>query len=322
MAKGEGTRPTAVVAFSLVAIAVLALGIAAPAARAATEAPDFTLTDIDGVPLNVTMFRGKILLLDFMSTLCTPCKYSLPVLQQVYAGHTDVMDGISISILPTDTNPVLDTFRTNENITWHVSRDTDSVAAKYNVVPIPRIFLVRQDGQIIFDKEGMALGEEESLRAALEARIAEAIGGTSTPVDIQQLSIFALAALAGVSSFFSPCSFPMLPGYIAFFLGLDAKNPGQMTKKRAAASGVLSSLGIILVYGIIGAVLLAVGAAVAPYINLLQPIVGGLLIFMGALMFTPIQYNWIINPFRKLRTRLFPHWTPNEVRTTQGKLFS
>ena len=322
MAKGEGTRPAAVVAFSFAVIAVLALGLAVPVARAATVAPDFSLTDIDGNHVNVTMFRGKILLLDFMYIGCGSCELARPVLQQVFSAHADVMAGVSIDILLIDTDAALRTYRDTHQIPWNMSRDTDGVAARYGVTEVVRIFLVRQDGQIIFDKTGMNPREEESLRAALEEKIAEAIGGTSKPIDLQQLSIFALAALAGVASFFSPCSFPMLPGYIAFFLGLDAKNPGQMTKGRAAASGVLSSLGIILVYGIIGVVLLAVGAVAAPYVNLLQPIVGGLLIFMGALMFTPIQYNWLINPFRKLRARLFPHWTPNEVRTTQGKLFS
>ncbi len=319
---GEGTRHVAAVAFALAAVAVLAAGIAAPVARAVSVAPDFALTDVDGVQLDVAMFRGKVLLLDFMYIGCASCELARPILEEVYDAHPGVMEGISIDILPIDTEVALRNYRNSSGIPWHMARDTDNVAARYGVTEVVRLFLVRQDGLIIYDKTGMNLGEQASLKSALEAKIAEALGGTSTPIDIQELSIFALAALAGVASFFSPCSFPMLPGYITFFLGLDAKGRGQMTKARAAASGALSSLGIILVYGIIGAVLLVVGAAAAPYVTVLQPVVGGLLIFMGALMFTAFQYNWLVNPFRQLRARLFPNWTPNEVRTTQGKLFS
>ena len=43
---------------------------------------------------------------------------------------------------------------------------------------------------------------------------------------------------------------------------------------------------------------------------------------MGAVMFTAVQYNWLVNPFRNVRQKLFPKWTPNQARTVQGKLFS
>ncbi len=319
---GEGTRHRAALAFSLAAVAILAFGIATPAVRGVTQAPDFSLTDVDGVALNLPMFQGKILLLDFMYIGCASCELARPVLQDVYAEHTNAMKGISIDIWATDTDQALRNYRDAHNITWHLARDTDSAMVKYGVQAVVRIFLVDQKGNIIFDKEGLGIGEEASLRSSLESTIQTAIAGTAPPVDIQVVSVFLLAAFAGISSFFSPCSFPMLPGYMAFFLGLEVKGGGKMTKGKAAASGLLSSLGILLVYGIIAAILFATVGAALPYVILLQPIIGVLLIVLGAVMFTAVQYNFLVNPFRKLRVRLFPNWTPNEVQSTQGKLFS
>src|SRR3989475_4163918 len=168
----------------------------------------------------------------------------------------------------------------------------------------------------------MSPGQGTALRNELEATIALALQGKAPAIDFQQLSIFALAALAGVASFFSPCSFPMLPGYMAFFLTLESKAETRMSKRRAVLSGTLSSLGIILVYAIIAGILVVIGAAAVSLVQPLQAIVGGLLIVMGIVMFSAVQYNWLVNPFRALRRRVFPKWTPNEMQTVQGKLFS
>ena len=303
-------------------VAVLALALAFPARAAGSPAPDFSLTDIDGNHLNLTTFRGKILLIDFMYIGCASCELARPVLEDVYAAHSDVMAALSIDIYPTDTEAMLLTYRDQKGIAWHIARDTNDVQGKYSVGAVVRLFLVDQNGILIFDKEGMSLGEEASLRSSLEATIQAALRGEAPGIQLQQVSIYALAALAAVGSFFSPCSFPMFPGYMAFFLGVDTKNAEQRSRRRSVGYGIISSLGIILVYGIIGAVVLAIGAAAAAVVPALQPIVGGILIAMGVLMFTAVQFNFLVNPFRKVRQRLFPNWTPNAVQSTSGKLFS
>ena len=309
------------------AAVVVALAIAGlPAlAAGASQAPDFTLTDIYGNPLRLSDFRGKIVLLDFMYEKCASCEIARPVLVDVYNAHRGVFDGISIDIFTSvDTDASLRAYTQSPDtfIPWHVARDTAAVQTQYNVDAVVYLFLVDQNGYVIYTKQGMSLGSETALRDELEAKIALALQGTAPPIDLQQVSIFALAAIAGVASFFSPCSFPMLPGYMAFFLTLDSKDAARMSKRRAVLSGTLSSLGIILVYGIIAGVLVLIGAAAVAVIPPLQAIVGGLLILMGIVMFTAIQYNWLVNPFRALRHRIFPKWTPNAATTVQGKLFS
>jgi len=309
-------------AVAIITVAVIGL----PALATGTSpAPDFTLTDIYGTPLHLSDFRGKIVLLDFMYERCASCELARPVLVDVYNAHRGVFDGISIDIFTSvDTDASLRTYTRSPDtlIPWHVARDTAAVQTLYNVDAVVYLFLVDQNGYIIYKKQGMSPGQETALRNELEATIALALQGKAPAIDLQQLSIFALAAIAGVASFFSPCSFPMLPGYMAFFLTLDAKGQGTMTKRRAVLAGMLSSSGIILVYGLIAGVLILTAGVAAVYVPPLQALVGGLLIVMGAVMFTAIQYNWLVNPFRSIRKRLFPTWTPNEARTVQGKLFS
>ncbi|MBI3495489.1 hypothetical protein HY065_02590 [Candidatus Berkelbacteria bacterium] len=71
---------------------------------------------------------------------------------------------------------------------------------------------------------------------------------------VSLVALLPLALLAGVASFFSPCSFPLLPGYFAGYLaGGRAPRPRPMTVGLASALGVVSFLLILgLLVGILG----------------------------------------------------------------------
>ena len=91
------------------------------------------------------------------------------------------------------------------------------------------------------------------------------------------------AFAAGVATFFAPCAFPLLPGYVAFYLGRDDGSRGTLGRlRRAAAVGGLVSLGFLLVYGVLAAVVVALGAGALRDVALLEPAVGALLVGLGA----------------------------------------
>ena len=47
-------------------------------ASARITAPDFTLTDVHGMPLTLSKYKGRVVLLDFWATTCGGCKVELP----------------------------------------------------------------------------------------------------------------------------------------------------------------------------------------------------------------------------------------------------
>jgi len=62
-------------------------------------APDFTLNDAAGVPVRLSEFRGKVVLLSFWATWCVPCKTEIPwfiEFQKTYGDRGLVVLGVSL----------------------------------------------------------------------------------------------------------------------------------------------------------------------------------------------------------------------------------
>lgn len=91
---------------------------------------------------------------------------------------------------------------------------------------------------------------------------------------------------AGVLTFFAPCSYPLLPGYVAYYLGSGEEIEQAVSKRlhRAVIVGLLVSVGFFLVYATLVGLVLAVGTQVFSNISILELVVGSLLILLGGAM--------------------------------------
>jgi cytochrome c-type biogenesis protein len=275
------------------------------------KAPDFSETDIDGRSIKLSDFRGKVVLLDFMSLTCTSCKQAEKVLKEIHKDFDEKdLIIISIDIDPTDSVDALKDHRAKEGLNWSIVRDPGDLKLKYHVTEIVKIMLIDKKGYLVYEHIGAPSRDD------LKNEIEDAKAGKSAAIEIEELSIYIFAVLMGIGTFFSPCSFPMLPGYMSYYLqkdlGLQTQNTAASeesktnkrkkgTVKRALASGSVSAVGIVLVFTIISVIALIVGEQVIkPYIPILGPIVGVILLVLGGLMMTNLQYNKIIQPFQNL----------------------
>jgi cytochrome c-type biogenesis protein len=85
----------------------------------------------------------------------------------------------------------------------------------------------------------------------------------------------AFAASAGVATFFAPCAFPLLPGYVGYYLSENDGDTGMLAPAGAAAGGALSALAVVAL------LVLAVGQPVKTALPVLEPIIGVGLIAFG-----------------------------------------
>jgi len=118
-------------------------------------APDFTLTDIDGVEFSLSDYRGRVVLLDFFATWCGYCVAQIPHLKTLYEEFGEGLVIISISVSPSsDTVEKLQQFRQTHNINWIVARDTVGVNDEYNVPYLPTLVIIDQEGYIQHQHSG------------------------------------------------------------------------------------------------------------------------------------------------------------------------
>ncbi|MHB8352117.1 MAG: redoxin domain-containing protein [Thermoplasmata archaeon] len=295
-------------------------GLALPGAQGAGAAqgtaPNFTLPDIYGSNFTLSDYRNSsVVVIEFTSLSCSECQIVEKSLYSLYgtynqSGHTHVQI-ISVFIEPQfgDTIPALRAYHAKNNITWFMAQDTPTLAVSsaYGVQDIPDVVIVNEQGQPVYDVAGV------QSTGQLQSTINSALSGKAAAISIVTVSVFVLAAVAGVSTFFSPCAFPMFPGYMGLFLGINANAPESQTgsggtykgaARRALVAGSVTALGMIIVFLSLGLALALASNLISGYIPDLLIVVGAILVGMGALLLTNLQYWRIVAPLQSLWNRI------------------
>ena len=134
--------------------------------------PDFSATDLDGNPISLQDYRGKVVLLDFWAVWCAPCIAEMPNLKKVYNTYKDQgFDIIGIS-LDTDETKLRNYLKDND-IPWRQVFSTEEypnpIAVQYRIRAIPAPWLIDREGKLITHKaKGTAL--EKHVAAALKPK--------------------------------------------------------------------------------------------------------------------------------------------------------
>lgn len=100
---------------------------------------------------------------------------------------------------------------------------------------------------------------------------------------LETLGLATFAFTAGATTFFAPCAYPLLPGYLAYYIGTGDTDtePVETRLWRAAIVGLQVLAGFAIVYLVLGAVVAGVGASALGDIVLVEFVVGILLVGVG-----------------------------------------
>lgn len=91
----------------------------------------------------------------------------------------------------------------------------------------------------------------------------------------------AVALLAGLVSFASPCVLPLVPGFLGYVTGLSGESLAQRRRHRMVLGALLFVLGFTAVFLATTAFVVSVGATLIEHRALLQRVGGVLVILMG-----------------------------------------
>ena len=171
--------------FAAVASALVACGAAAPAASSTpvsgalvTTAPDFTARDLDGKTFRLSDHLGReVVLLDFWSTFCEPCKAEFPHLRTMY--ERDKSRGllvVGVSMDGPESVADVPAFVRRYGIAFPIIFDDDSrIASLYDPKKsMPLSVLISRDGHILVVREGYNPGDEGLVEGDVARALAEA----------------------------------------------------------------------------------------------------------------------------------------------------
>ncbi|HYS06874.1 MAG TPA: TlpA disulfide reductase family protein [Candidatus Dormibacteraeota bacterium] len=151
-------------------------------------APPLVLKDMKGVPVKLSDYRGRVVLLNFWYSSCFPCRMETPDLIALYEAYKErglVVLGINTDplIMPQDGGEMLRRFIDSYKIPYPVLVADRKVYDDYGRAPIaPITLLIDRQGSIARVFWGATRGPvfESSVRPYLEARAA-ATPGRVTP---------------------------------------------------------------------------------------------------------------------------------------------
>jgi peroxiredoxin len=112
------------------------------------KAPNFSLPDLTGRAINLSDFKGKVIILDFFANWCPPCRAEIPdfvALQDQYGPQGFTMLGVSL----TPMNETKD-FAISMNINYPVVVDDGTASNLYGPIrSIPTTFLIDKQMRLV-----------------------------------------------------------------------------------------------------------------------------------------------------------------------------
>lgn len=133
-------------------------------------APDFTLNDLSGRPVQLSSLRGKVVLVNFWATWCPPCREEIPSMVRM----NQAMQGkpfqlLACSIDEGGAKAVTDFFQ-KAGVTLPVLLDTDTkVSKRYGTTGVPETFVIDTKGVIMKKIVGGMDWSAPEVLAALES---------------------------------------------------------------------------------------------------------------------------------------------------------
>lgn len=121
------------------------------------QAPDFTLSALDGKKVSLKDFKGKAVFLNFWATWCPPCTIEMPSMESLHKRFKD-KGLVVIAVNSEEDEKKVGKFIKKKGYTFLVLLDRDGSVSSdsYRAIGFPTTYLI--------DRQGMVVGKAEGAR--------------------------------------------------------------------------------------------------------------------------------------------------------------
>ncbi len=145
----DSRLPWVTMTIILVCLMVLPVWGQLPAPETNHVSPDFTLPDLDGNQINLSNYRGKVVLLNFWATWCPPCRLEMPTMEKAYQKYRH--KGFEVLAVSVDAGPksAVEHFLQELGLTFQVLLDPDMETLRtFRGFSLPTTFVIDRHGVI------------------------------------------------------------------------------------------------------------------------------------------------------------------------------
>lgn len=122
-----------------------------------SEAPDFTAEMTDGSSFTLSEQKGKVVLLNFWATWCSPCVGEMPAFERLYEEYGDEIQILAVN--SGEEKEIVDEFLQEKNYTFPIAYDEkNEISEKYPSEGIPYTLIIGKDGKV----EDVFVGAQDS----------------------------------------------------------------------------------------------------------------------------------------------------------------
>ena len=120
-----------------------------PRVKPGLPAPNFTFPGLDGKPVSLTDFKGKVVFLNIWATWCPPCRDEMPAMEKLYQELKGKDFEILAISIDTSGAKVVAPFMKEYKLSFPALLDPDgTVQNLYGTTGVPESFVINKDGII------------------------------------------------------------------------------------------------------------------------------------------------------------------------------
>jgi cytochrome c-type biogenesis protein len=330
------------------------------------EVPDFEMETVNrtGIEDNFTNEtgwfklsenRGNVIILDFMAHGCGSCHYAQEEMESKIGGWQNLSGPYPVMIVSIgswydlETMEWLNESEPEENyfvpqwilgmgahdsiIINETTGERGDLTEHYFAQQIPLILVIDHEGFIVGKQnsgtpvEGWGEFDEAIVLANLGNATDLRMG--LKEVDRSFTGILVLGLMLGILVYFSPCAFPVLPGYIGYYISLglreeELRESGKLkgSMPNHVTGGALAGVGMLTFFAILGIVVLGLAEVVniAGYLHRFAIFIAILLFVLGSFMLmggTAHLLGWI----DKLLVQRFSTTESDELFTPRRNMY-
>jgi thiol-disulfide isomerase/thioredoxin len=138
------------------------LASAALAASSSGPAPGFTLSGRGGKSIDLSQFKGQVVMINFWASWCGPCREEMPLLEDIYKKYKPMgFTMLAVNVEPDPKEAEAWLGKLSKPVTFPVAFDVDSKVSKlYKVETMPSTVIVDRKGNVRALHRGYKAGDE------------------------------------------------------------------------------------------------------------------------------------------------------------------